>query len=188
MKPKAIVIGASAGGLHALGKILPHLPLTCPPVAIVQHIPANANDSIARRFDELCTVRVKEAEEKEPLLYGHVYFAPANYHLMIEADKSFSLSGEAPHLFSRPSIDILFQSAAEAFCSSLVGVILTGASSDGADGLASVKALGGLTIVQTPATAETDIMPMAALNACKADIVLPLEEIGPYLRFLSTES
>jgi two-component system chemotaxis response regulator CheB len=182
MSVGAIVIGASAGGLEAVGTVLDALPEDfAVPIVVVQHIPANAGDALPRRFQRHCRLPVHEAEDKEPVAGGNVFIAPPDFHLMIEPERRFSLSREERVNFSRPSIDVLFETAAEAYCSELVGVILTGASADGAAGLARVKRMGGLSIVQDPETAEVDIMPRAALNACDADRVLPLAEIGPFL-------
>jgi len=188
MNCEAIVIGGSAGGLQALGQILPALPVNCPPVAVVQHLPANVDTPWAQRFKNITHLTVKEAEEKEPLKRGHVYMAPSGYHLLVEFDHTFSLSYDERVNFSRPSIDILFETAAQAFCSKLVGVILTGASHDGAAGLAAVKAFGGRTIIQDPLTAEVDIMPLSALNVSDPDHVLPLAEIGSFLGHICFEA
>ena len=128
---------------------------------------------------------VKEADEKEHLEAGIVYLAPPNYHLMVEKDKTLSLTVDERFNYSRPSIDILFESAAEVFGPQLIGVVLTGANSDGSYGLKTIKAAGGLVVVEDPATAEVKTMPQAALDMLfpdyVADHVLPLEKIGPLL-------
>ncbi len=184
----AIVIGASAGGLDAVGKLLDSLPQDfAAPLIIVQHIPANAGDALPRRFQRHCRLPVREAEDKEPVAAGTVFVAPPDFHLMIEPGHRFSLSREERVNFSRPSIDVLFETAAEAYCSGLAGVILTGASADGAAGLARVKRMGGTSIVQDPETAEVDVMPRAAIAACAVDHVLPLAKIGPLLISLTSE-
>jgi len=125
-------------------------------------------------------MRVREAEDKEPIEPGVVYFAPPDYHLLIEADKRLSLSGEEPVLYSRPSIDVLFESAADVYSSGLIGVVLTGANSDGADGLKAVVAAGGVGIVQSPRSAYAAAMPEAAIASCPEARVLPLNEIAAY--------
>jgi len=124
---------------------------------------------------------VKEAEDKEPLVPCTVYLAPPNYHLLVEAQRHFSLSVDDPVLFSRPAIDVLFDSAADAFGPALVGLLLTGASEDGARGLARIQRAGGLALVQAPSTAAVRTMPEAALRLFSPDHVLPLDEIGPFL-------
>jgi two-component system, chemotaxis family, protein-glutamate methylesterase/glutaminase len=124
---------------------------------------------------------VKEAEDKEPLMPCTVYLAPPNYHLLLEEQGHFSLSADDPVLYSRPAIDVLFDSAADAFGPALVGLLLTGASEDGARGLARIQRAGGLTLVQSPKTAAVPVMPEAALRLFSPDHVLPLDEIGPFL-------
>jgi two-component system, chemotaxis family, protein-glutamate methylesterase/glutaminase len=182
MKYEAIAIGVSTGGMKAMEKILPELPVDFSlSVIVVQHLNPNSDDFLARYLDEKCRIRVKQADEKERALPGMVYIAPPNYHLMLEDDRTFSLSVDKPVNFARPSIDILFETAADAYGPGLIGVILTGASSDGSKGLKAVKDSGGLTIVQDPKTAEADLMPNAALTLIKPDYILPLEDIGPFL-------
>ena len=186
---QAVAIGASAGGLEAIGEVLEALPSDYPAVVIlVQHIAPHANDTLARRFQRHCQLPVREAEDKEPLLPGIVFIAPPDFHLMVELELRFSLSREERVNYSRPSIDVLMETAAEAFCSGLTGVILTGASVDGAAGLATIKRLGGRAVVQSPETAEVDIMPRAAIAACPVDAVLGLAEIGPFLARLGYET
>lgn len=178
MKYDAVVIGASAGGMQALTAILPLLPAGYPlPVVVVQHISPQSDNYMVRHFANLCTMKVKEADEKELLLPGTIYFAPPNYHLLIEQNRTFSLSTEGRVKFSRPSIDVLFESAADAYCSRLIGVILTGANDDGSHGLLRIKRCGGLTIAQTPDTAEASAMPQAAISLAKPDLILSPGEI-----------
>lgn len=184
-----VVIGGSAGSLDALLGILPRLPRDFPwPLAIVVHLHPRQDVGFVGLMDRRCRLRVKEAEDKEPLAPGNVYFAPANYHLLIEQDRTFSLSAEEKVKFSRPSIDVLFESAAEACRSGLIGVILTGASDDGAQGLLRVKEGGGLAIVQNPAVAEHAAMPRAAQEASNPDHVLAVWEIAELLMTLSQEA
>ena len=157
----AIVIGVSAGGMQALCEIIPELPQDFKvPVIVVQHISADSGDYLPERLNRISAIRVKEAEENEDILPGTAYTAPAGYHLLIEDDRSFALSCEPRVNYARPAIDVLFESAAHVFEDALIGIILTGANSDGAQGLAKIKATGGLTIVQNPKTAEADAMPL----------------------------
>jgi len=181
----AVVIGASVGAIEALMILLPALPATYPlPVLVVVHIPADKKSSLADLFAARCRIAVKEAEDKEQLRGGTVYFAPADYHLLVENDLTLSLSSEEPVLFSRPAIDVLFQSAADACGSKLTGVVLTGGSADGAAGLRSVVNAGGTALVQDPQSAEGSIMPSAALAKCPEARSLPLQEIAAILNSL----
>lgn len=178
----AIVLGASAGGLDALGVFLPMLNAALPvPVLIVQHISATSDSFIITYFNKMCALTVKEAEEKESLKPGHVYFAPPDYHLLVEADKTISLSNEDKVNYSRPSIDVLFETASWAFGKRLIGIILTGANWDGAAGCELIKKCGGLVIVQDPKTASIARMPESVIERFMPDYVLPLAEIGPLI-------
>lgn len=180
--PPAVVIGASAGAVEALLRILPALPKDYPlPVLIVVHLPPVPYTNLADLFSVHCQVAVKEAEDKEEIRPGTVYIAPPDYHLLVEPDLRLSLSSEEPVLYSRPSIDVLFESAADAYGDSLTGVILTGANADGAKGLSAIAAAGGTTFVQTPATALAAAMPEAALAACPAARALTIAEIATAL-------
>jgi two-component system, chemotaxis family, protein-glutamate methylesterase/glutaminase len=182
----AVLIGASAGGVAALRQVLAALPADYGlAVVIAQHLHPNQGDYLARHYDEVCPLPVKEADEKEPIRPGWVYLAPANYHLLIETDQTFALSIDPKVNYSRPAIDPLFMSGAEVYREQLTGVLLTGASQDGAAGLQRIQVLGGLTIVQQPETAVAPIMPRAAIAINKPDHILPLEEIGPFLARLS---
>jgi two-component system chemotaxis response regulator CheB len=179
---RAIVIGSSTGGLDALRIILEVLPKNfAVPVLVAQHISPHSDNYLATFLDHICQVSVKEAEEKEKAIPGHVYLAPPNYHLLVEIDGSMSLSVEARVSYARPSIDVLFESAAEAYNRSLIGIILTGANSDGSKGLKRIKECQGLTIVQDPNTAQAEAMPRAAISATNVDYITPLIEIGPLL-------
>ena len=181
--PQAVVIGVSAGGLKALTAILPALPADYPlPIMVVIHLPPDRGSVVAELFDAKCALTVREAEDKEDILPGHVYFAPPDYHLLIEADHRLSLSSEEPVLFSRPSIDVLFESAADVYGDGLIGVILTGANSDGAAGLKAVMAAGGKPVVQRPDLAYASAMPEAALTLCPQAEALTLEQIAEKLR------
>lgn len=181
--PAAIVIGASVGAIEALSILLPALPAGYPlPVLIVVHVPAEKRSALAELFATRCAIAVKEAEDKEPIRAGTVYFAPPDYHLLVEPDFTLSLSSDEPVLYSRPAIDVLFESAADAYGDRLTGIVLTGASSDGARGLRAVCAAGGAAFVQRPDTAEGEAMPRAALAACPGARVLTLEEIATALK------
>ncbi len=179
---KAVVIGTSAGGVVALKRLLGALPQNFrAPVLVVQHIAPDSNHSLASVLDHACALHVMEAQECGFLQAGTVYLAPANYHLLVEMDATLSLSTDAPVSFARPSIDVLFESAAQAFGPDLIAVILTGANHDGSQGMKRVKAKGGIAIVQDPQGAEAPRMPHAALEAVVVDHVLPLEHIAPLL-------
>lgn len=181
----AVVIGVSAGGLAAMEKILPVLDPAIPvPLFIVQHVSPDSENYMPLHFDRRSKLHVKEGEDKEVPEKGTVYFAPPNYHLMVELEKTLALSVDARVNFSRPSIDVLFETAAEAYGDKLVGIILTGANSDGARGLAKIKRFGGLVVVQSPETAEADAMPLAALELVQADHVVPLDDMGEFLNTL----
>ena len=182
---EAVVIGASAGGFEALLTVLTGLPATYPmPIAAVLHLPDNRESRLAELFDYRLALQVREARDKEPLEPGVLYFAPAGYHLSIETDYSFSLSCEDRVSYARPSIDVLFTSAADAYGRNVAGVLLTGANFDGAAGLAGMKLAGGLSVVQDPATAEVPAMPAAAIRRMTPDLILPLAEIHSLLRKL----
>lgn len=182
VRPRAVVIGASAGAIQALSLILPELPADFAlPVLIVVHVPADRDNILAPLFAPRCRITAREAEDKEMALPGTIYFAPADYHLLVETDGSLSLSTDEPVLYSRPSIDVLFESAADAFGEALVGIILTGASADGAAGLKAVCDAGAVALVEEPETAYADTMPLAAIAACPAARVLTLDAIAEYL-------
>ncbi len=182
MSLKAVVIGASAGGVQALSLVLPALPADFPvPVLVVVHIPPRRDNALVDLFGGKCRVPVKEAEDKEPLAPGTIYFAPPDYHLLVETDGTIALSSDEPVNHSRPAIDVLFESAADAFGAGLAGIVMTGANSDGAEGLRAICAAGGQAIVQLPATAEVATMPEAALTTCPGARALRLEDIEPAL-------
>ncbi|MBA3018127.1 MAG: chemotaxis protein CheB [Proteobacteria bacterium] len=182
MKYEAIVIGVSSGGMITLDKILRHLPSDFAlSIIIVQHQHPESDDFLARFLDARCSLTVKQADEKEIIMPGKIYIAPPNYHLLVEEDKTLSLSTNKHVNFARPSIDVLFETAADVFGEKLVGIILTGANEDGSRGLKKIKESGGLTIVQDPDTAEVATMPKAAIASTKVDYILPLENIGPFI-------
>ncbi len=179
---KAIVVGASAGGLYALKKLLPALPASFPcPVLVVQHMSPQSDNYMTHMLNDISPLTIKEADEKEPVLAGTIYIAPPDYHLLVENDFTLSLSMEEKINYSRPSIDVLFETAADTYRSHLMGIILTGANADGANGLLAIKNKGGVTIVQHPDDAESPAMPLAAIERADPDKVLTLEEIITFL-------
>lgn len=179
---EAIVIGGSAGALDAVGAMLPALPADFGlPVVIVIHVAAGRASHLAELFGRRCALPVREPDDKEPLTAGVVHVAPPGYHLLIARRRTFALSIDPPVRFSRPSIDVLFESAADAYGPALAALLLSGANDDGARGLARIKAAGGTTAVQAPATAPVPTMPEAALRRTAIDHVLPLAELGPWL-------
>ena len=181
----AVVMGASAGGVDALAVLLPALPASFrPALLIVQHLPRERPSLLVDIFRRRCAVPVREAEDKEPVEPGTVYFAPPDYHMLVEKSRQIALSTDEPLNYSRPSIDVLFESAADAYGERLLGIILTGANDDGAEGLNAVYRAGGLTVVQQPDSAAVPLMVVSALQRCPADFVLPLNEIAALLRRL----
>jgi two-component system chemotaxis response regulator CheB len=181
-----VVVGASMGGLAALQCILRDLSAGFPwPVAIVQHRSVDdIVDSLSLVLQQSSALPVREVDDKDPIVDGVVYIGPSDYHLLV-GPEGFSLSTDAKVNFARPCVDVLIESAVALCASSLVAVILTGASVDGAAGAARVKAEGGTLVVQDPATAESPLMPRAAISAAVPDQILPLAEIGPYLNRLA---
>ena len=176
-----IVIGCSLGGMHALETILSALPPEFPtPIAVVQHRYRTSNESLPAFFRTKTKLNVVDVEDKQYIKPGRVYLAPANYHLLVE-EGSFSLSVDEAVAYSRPSVDVLFESAADAYRERLIGVVLTGANEDGARGAARIKRNGGFVVVQDPKTAEAPSMPEAAIAQARVDRILPLERIGPFL-------
>lgn len=176
---RLVVVGASAGGVEALDVVLRALPARGrAALVVVLHMPPDRSSLLPRLYAERCRWPIKEVEDKEPVLPGTVYFAAPDYHLQVEPGGSFSLSLDAPVHFSRPSIDVALESAALAYGADMLGIILTGASADGAAGLALVRQHGGLGWVQDPAQAMASVMPAAALALAGADRVLSLAQIG----------
>lgn len=178
---RIVVMGASLGGTRVLGQILSAIPRDFPlPMAIVQHRGREMGNGLQLALQLNCSLPILESEDKQPIRPGQVFLAPADYHLLVDGD-GFALSKEAPVHYARPSIDVLFETAADAFFSGVIGVILTGVSRDGAQGAARIKALGGTVLVQDPATAESPVMPAAAMEAARVDKVLDPAEIGAFL-------
>lgn len=175
---KAIVIGSSAGGVSALETIISGVtPELKVPVLIVQHSSRNGEHLLPAILKEKTGMPVVEAEDKMEIFPAHFYMAPPDYHLLVEETGCISLSTDVKVNYSRPAIDVLFESAARVYGEGLVGIILTGANYDGSAGIVAVEEYGGLTIAQDPATAEFPFMPQAAINTGKIKLVLPLAGI-----------
>ncbi|MCC7416988.1 MAG: chemotaxis protein CheB [Acidobacteria bacterium] len=184
----AIVVGGSAGAFTVLSSLLPALgPAPRVPVLVVLHLPPDRPSAAAAALGGRGQ-RVKEAEDKERIEAGVIYFAPPGYHLLVEPDRSLALAFDEPVHHSRPSIDVLFESAADAFGEGLLGVILSGANEDGAAGLGAISARGGLTVVQRPDTAEHPFMPAAALRAAPASAALSVDELRSIFAGFDTPS
>jgi two-component system, chemotaxis family, protein-glutamate methylesterase/glutaminase len=176
-----IVVGASWGGLDALTALVRGLPPEFQvPVVIVQHRGPDAQSFLSDLLQQWTGRKVLEPEDKEPIEPGHIYIAPANYHLLVEPGH-FSLTTEAPVRYSRPSIDVMFGSAAHAYGRRLIGMVLTGANEDGSRGLQCVEEYGGYCVVQDPATAEVATMPEAALRRVPRAAKLPLADIPAHI-------
>jgi two-component system, chemotaxis family, protein-glutamate methylesterase/glutaminase len=187
MTYELICIGASWGGLHAVGRVLGDLHESVDqPIAIAQHRHPDAGDALPGLLGDQIRRPVRDVDDKTPIEPRHVYVAPPDYHLLVERG-SFALSVDERVQHARPSIDVLFESAADAYGDGVIGVILTGANEDGAAGLARIKERGGVAIVQDPGSAERRTMPDAAIAATVADAILPLEEIGGFLYGLCVE-
>lgn len=174
--PEVMVVGASAGGVAALQAIVQALPAGLSvPVLVVLHVPRDRTSRIVEVLAPHCAVPVREAEDKQPIERGTVTFAPPDYHLLVEDRSSVALSIDPPVLYSRPAIDPLFESAAAVFGPRVLALLLTGASSDGSEGVAAVREAGGRAWLQCPEEAEASMMPASALHHAGADAVLPLE-------------
>ena len=182
--PRAVVIGGSAGAFDILRTILGSLPrsLACP-VIIVVHLPPHSS-GLAEVFGSETVLPVKQAEDKEPIEPGTIYIAPPSYHLLIESHRAFALSADPPVHFSRPAIDVLFEAASDVYGADLVGILLSGASDDGAAGLQEIHRAGGITIVQAPSSADAAIMPAAALAKFAPTHIWPPDEIVAGLKRL----
>ena len=183
MLMKTVVVGTSYGGMNALKIVLSALPINFrAPMLIVQHLSPQSNGYLIEYLNNFSKIKVKEADEKEQIRIGNAYLAPPNYHLLVDNKGFLSLTVNEKINFARPSIDVLFESAVDAFGSEVIGVILTGANSDGSMGLKRIKDSGGIAIVQDPKEAEADTMPRAAIKITDVDYVLPLIEIANKLR------
>ena len=176
---EGVVIGASAGGVQALAQLLPAFAQgTKAAIFLVLHLPRDRPSLLADVFSPKCALRVREAQDKEPVAPGTVYFAPSNYHLLVDDGPQLALSTDDLVHHSRPSIDVLFESAADVYREHLLGVLLTGANEDGAQGLAAVQDAGGITVVQEPETAQASTMVLSAMQLRAPDHVLPLSRIA----------
>ena len=185
-KYEAVVIGTSAGGLFALSSLFEKIPFNYPlPIIVVQHRSKDQKDLLEEVLQTKCRIRVKQADEKEHIQKSTIYVAPPDYHLLIERDHIFSLNSDIPVNYSRPSIDVLFESAALAYRHQLVGIILTGANSDGAAGIAAIRKYGGLTIAQSPEDAQFPFMPKASIDTGQIELVLSLSAIKRFLLTLT---
>jgi len=185
-RAKLIVIGGSAGSLQVILGILSVIQQDFPlPVLVVLHRNGVFESSLEDLFASRTRAQIKEVEEKEPILPGVIYIAPADYHVLIEEDQTFSLDYSERVNFSRPSIDVTFRCASDVYEAELVCLLLSGGNADGVDGLAYVKDRGGITVVQDPASAEVPYMPQHAVNAVTVDFVVPAEEIPAFLKGLA---
>jgi two-component system chemotaxis response regulator CheB len=183
---EAIAIGVSAGGLKALTGLFSGLSSKFPlPIIVTQHLHPSEESSLVGLLRREIHLNVKEADDKEELRPGCIYIAPPNYHLLIERNRTISLSSDDKVNYSRPSIDVMFESAALAWHSQLIGIILTGASSDGSAGIETIKKMGGMTIAEDPLSAEFPVMPQFAINTGAIDKILSLEKINKFLISLS---
>jgi len=181
-----VAVGTSLGGFQALKTKLAPLPKDFPvPIAVVQHRSYEDSESFAPLLAGHLQLPVVEVEDKVTMVEGRIYLCPSNYHLLVDGD-SFALSTDAPVMHARPSIDVFFESAAESLRERVIGVLLTGMSKDGTNGLKKIKENGGYALVQDPEAAEAPIMPKAAIDSVAVDKVLPLEEIAPFLSALCT--
>jgi two-component system, chemotaxis family, protein-glutamate methylesterase/glutaminase len=188
-KYNAIVIGSSAGGLNALTTIFEKLPVNYPlPIVVVQHRAHEQEGLLEEVLQSKCKIAIKQADEKESIGQGCIYIAPPGYHLLIEKDFTFSLSADAHVNYSRPSIDILFETAAEAYKETLIGLILTGANTDGATGMLSIKNYGGFTIAQDPKEAFSSQMPKACIANGSINVILNLQGIQKFFMHLYNQA
>ena len=188
MNYEAVVMGVSAGGMYALEKIFSGLSASFTlPIMIVQHLHAHSGDFLAKYLNTMSPLHIKEAEEKEQIKDSTVYFAPANYHLLVEENRSLSLTVDPKVNYCRPSIDLLFKSACSIYGKGLIGIILSGSNHDGAEGMKCIKEAGGLTIVQDPYGAEVDIMPLATMKVVSVDYTIPIEKMSFFLEKLQRD-
>lgn len=185
----AVAIGASAGGVEALCRLLPALPAsTRAAVFVVLHLPRDRPSLLASIFQARCALPVLEAQDKEPVAPGTVYVAPPDYHLLVDEGPRIALSTDVPVNFSRPAIDVLFESAADLYRERLLAVVLTGANHDGAAGLAAVQQRGGVAVVQEPESAQVALMPAAALLRNPTSLVMSIGEICVLLATLGEKA
>ncbi len=183
---EALIIGGSAGSLEVILQMLPKLRKALSfAIIIVIHRKSSLDSTLTGLLSSRTILPVKEAEEKEPILPGNIYIAPADYHLLIESDRSFSLDFSEKILYSRPAIDATFQTAADVYRQHLAGVLLSGANADGASGLLSIQKAGGITLVQDPADAEINYMPNQALARLRPDYILSKSNLAEFINSLS---
>lgn len=179
---RAVAVGVSTGGVDALKTLLGGLPADYPlPILVVAHLSPDAGDGLAQLLDDLCPIRVKEADDFESIAPATVYLAPPNYHMQLEHDGRITLTVDPPVNYARPSVDVLFETAADALRGALVAVVLTGAGYDGSRGVAAVARQGGVTVVQNPESAVADSMPKSAIASVAPDYLLPLEQVSALL-------
>jgi two-component system chemotaxis response regulator CheB len=177
-----IVIGGSAGGISAVQTILKRIPSDFQiPIVIVIHLPADNRGLLTEVLQVSSKIPLKEPNDKDPIERGKVYTAPSGYHLMVEKEKIFCVNLDEPVQYSIPSIDVFFASAAEVYESKILGVILSGANEDGAEGLCRLVENGGVAIIQSPKTAQSPLMPQSALKAAPSALSLSPEEIGEFI-------
>lgn len=185
----AVAIGTSWGGLNALRTIFNGLTNpACPPIFVVQHRHRTADNLLIPLLQQMTTLRVREVENNEQILPATIYLAPPDYHLLVETNLSLSLSIDARIHFSRPAIDVLFETAADAYTNHLVGILLTGSNQDGTNGLRKIKQRGGYTIAQDPTTAEADLMPRTAIETKVIHKVMTLDQIATFLQRLRLDT
>lgn len=178
----AVFIGASAGGIEAITAILSRLePDFRVPVVMVIHLPTSKKMGLAGVFQSSCRLTVSEVEDKQSIVNGQVFLAPPDYHVLVEDSISLSLSNEEQVNYSRPSIDVLFESAADVFADAAIGIVLSGANQDGALGLAEIIRAGGIGLIQSPDQASSPVMPAAAIAACPTATIMNLHQIADYL-------
>ncbi|GAB2561772.1 chemotaxis protein CheB [Dyella jejuensis] len=182
---KAVVMGGSAGSLEALSTILGSIPAGFQAsIFITVHVPSDRKNALVEVLQSKCQLEVREAEDKEPICPATVYVAPPDYHLLIEKDGTMALSSDEPVFYSRPAIDVLFESAADIYGPSLVGIVLSGANEDGANGLRAIQEAGGMVLVQDASQAYASAMPEAALAACSEARMLSVGELSEFLKSL----
>lgn len=182
---KVVVIGGSAGSLEVILRLVPDLPVVSGTLFIVVvHRKSDAESLLCNILSRRTTMEVKEVEDKEPILPNIIYVAPSDYHLLVEDETAFALDSSEKIHYSRPSIDVTFESVAQAFGERVIGLLLSGANADGAEGLKEIKGAGGFTMVQNPQSAEVGFMPQQALNSFRVDLVLGIDEIGKTIRRL----
>lgn len=188
MKYKVIVMGLSSGGMEALKTIFAALPGNFKiPIVIVQHLSPRSDSQWIEILNKRYGITIKEAEEKEMIKSGTIFLAPPNYHLLLEKNGSFSLSIDERVSYARPAIDVLFDTAAEAFGKKVVGVVMTGSNQDGAAGLKKIKKCGGLAVVQNPETAFSSYMPQEAISQAEPHHILDLQGIIAFLKSIDQQ-